>query len=168
MKKFFAMILIAILALSATAFAASYTADDICFDYDETAFEVSFEDRTDDETTVVLSGTDEAWGPTYIRFYLDDLEDGEALPTMDDFAAMPDAEVTQGEWNDFDDVFMYTLENDDGTSQYFFIAPVLDEDGEADELLTVEIGVSEIEDEDALQLRDDLISAVIDSMVIDD
>ena len=169
MKKSFAMLLIAILAFTTVASAEAYTSDDISFEYDETAFEISLDDRTDDETTVVLSGTNEAWGETYIRFYLSDLEDGEALPTLDDFAKMPDTEVTQGEWNGYKDVFMYSLENEDGTCQYFFIAPVVDaEDGEVEELLTVEIGVSAIEDEETAMGRDDLISAVVDSLKIDD
>ena len=169
MKKLFVMILIAILTLSATAFAATYTSDDILFEYDDTAFEVSLEDFTDDESTVVLSGIVEDWGETYIRIYLNDLEDGETFPTMDEFQPLAEAEVTQGEWDGYNDVFMYTLENEDGTSQYFFIAPVMDEDEEEVEaILTVEIGVTDIEDEDAAMGRDDLISAVIDSLAIDE
>jgi len=86
MKKAFALLLIAILTLSATAFAATYTSDDIRFKYEDAMFEVSYEDRTDDESTVILSGKDEAWGTTYIRFYVHDLEDGETFPTMEDFS----------------------------------------------------------------------------------
>ena len=168
MKKAFALLLIAILTLSATAFAATYTSDDIRFKYEDAAFEVSFEDRTDDESTVILSGKDEAWGQTYIRFYVHDLEDGETFPTMEDFPQMPDTTVTQGDWNGYKDVFMYTIENDDGTSQSFFIAPVLDEDGEIEDMLTVEIGITRIEDDEIAMGRDDLISEVLDTLMVDD
>ena len=170
MKKFFAILMIAVLALSATAFAATYTSDDISFEYDDSAFEIAMDDRTDDETLVILDGKNEAWGNTYIRIYLAELRDGETVPTMEEFAEMPDTEVTQGEWNGYSDVFMYTLNNeDDGSSQHFFIAPLADEDdGEVEDLLTVEISITDIEDEDVAMERDDLISAVVDSLRIDD
>ena len=169
MKKIFAVLMIAILALSTVAFAETYRSDDVKFEYDGKNFEIAMDDRTDDETTVVLDGTNEAWGATYIRIYVHDLNDGEKFPTMDEFAEMPDTTVTQGEWNGYKNVFMYTLNNDDGTTQDFFIAPVMDDDGdEVEDLLTVEICTTKIEDEDTLMERDDLISAVVDSLVVDD
>ena len=170
MKKFFAMLIIAMLALSAFAFAeTTYTSDDISFTYDETVFEVTLEDRTDDETTVIINDIDEALGGVYVRFYLHDLEDDMGMPTLDDFADMPDTVVTQGEWNGYSDVFMYELHYDDGITQSFFIAPVTDaEDGEIEAQLTVEIGVHELEDEDAAMTRDDMISAVLDTLAVDD
>ena len=171
MKKLFAMILIAILAMSTVAFAATYRhdEDDIVFEFDDTLFEISMDDHTGDEDLVILTAKDASWGDTYIRIHLRDLNDGEQFPTMDEFTAMPGAsEVTQGEWNGYSNVFMYTVENVDGTSDNFFIAPVMDDDGdEVDDILTVEICVSKIEDETA-QLRDDAISAVVDSLKIDD
>ena len=101
-----------------------------------------------------------------IRFEFDDAK---FEITMDEFTAMPDAkDLTQGEWNGFKDVFMYTVENEDGASEHFFIAPVTDDDGEVEDILTIEIGVTAIEDEDAAMERDDLISAVVDSLKIDD
>ena len=170
MKKFFAVLLIAVLALSTVAFAETYTSDDISFEYDETAIMVSFEDRTEDETTVVLNNVDETWGEFYIRFHLSELEDGETFPTIDEFAEMPDTEVTQGEWNGYTDVIMYTLRSDDGIVQDFFIVPIADEDGEVEEALTIEIGTKTVEDEaeEIAMGRSDLISAVIDSLKIDD
>ena len=169
MKKIFAIVMIAILALSTVAFAENYRSDDVKFQYDEKNFEITLDDRTDDETTVVLSGTNKAWGNTYIRIYVHDLDDGEKFPTMDEFAEMPDTTVTQGDWNGYKGVFMYTLNNDDGTTQDFFIAPVMDDDGdEVEDLLTVEIGVTKIEDEDIAMERDDLISAVVDTLRVDD
>ena len=168
MKKMLALIVAALLALSAAAFAETYRSDDINFEYDEKAFEVSLDDRTDDETTVVLHGKNEAWGNTFISFYLRDLEDGEKLPTMEEMSQIPDTTVTQGDWNGYKDVFMYTLEYDDGTSEHFFIAPVMDDDGkEVEDLLTVHIGVSKIEDESVAMARDDAISAVVDTLKID-
>ena len=170
MKKFFAMLIIAMLALSSIAFAeTTYSSDDISFTYDETVFEVTLEDRTDDETTVFINDIDEALGGVYVRFYLRDLEDGMGMPTLDDFAEMTDTVVTQGEWNGYSDVFMYELHYDDGITQSFFIAPVMDaEDGEIEAQLTVEIGVHELEDEDSAMTRDDMISAVLDTLAVDD
>ena len=171
MNKFFAILLAVVLALSCTAaFAATYTHDDdIAFEYDDAKFEISMDDHTDDEDLVILTGKDAAWGNTFIRIHLADLRDGETFPTMDEFTAMPDAkDLTQGEWNGFKDVFMYTVENEDGSSEHFFIAPVTDDDGEVEDILTVNIGVSQLDDEDAVMARDDQISAVLDTLRVDD
>ncbi|MBR1559054.1 MAG: hypothetical protein IJ646_02315 [Clostridia bacterium] len=169
MKKIIVTLLVAVLALSAVALAETYKSDDLSFKYDADAFDVEVDDRTDDETTVVLTGKDAAWGQTYVRFYLKELEKGETFPTPAEFKPIADVEVTQGDWNGFKDVFMYTVENDDGTSQHFFVAPVADDDdGEIEDLLTVEIGTTAIDDADAAARRDDLISAVVDSLVVDD
>ena len=169
MKKLFALIVAALLALSATAFAEIYRSDDITFEYDEKAFEVSLDDRTDDETTVVLHGKNEAWGNTFISFYLKDLDDGEHFPTMEEMSQIPDTTVTQGDWNGYKNVFMYTLEYDDGTSEHFFIAPVMDKDDkEIEDVLTVHIGITKLDDEDAAMARDDAISAVVDTLKVND
>jgi len=89
---------------------------------------------------------------------------------MDEFTAMPDAkDLTQGEWNGFKDVFMYTVEYDDGASEHYFIAPVTDDDdNEVEDILTVVVGVNKLDDEDAAMERDDLISAVLDTLKVDD
>lgn len=171
MNKFFAILIAAVLALSCTAaFAATYTRDDdIRFEYDENAFEIVMDDHTDDEDLIILDGKDAAWGNTFIRIHLADLDDGERFPTMDSFTAMPDAkDLTQGEWNGFKDVFMYTVEYEDGGAEHYFIAPVTDDDGEVEDILTVNIGTSPIEDEDTLMARDDQISAVLDTLRVDD
>ena len=169
MKKLIAILMAALLALSTVAFAEIYRSDDLNFEYDENAFEITVDDRTDDETTVVLYGKNEAWGHTFVAFYVRDLKDGEKFPTMEEMSQIPDTTVTQGDWNGYKDVFMYTLEYDDGTSEHIFIAPVMDDDDkEVEDLLTVHIGISKIEDEDTLQARDDAISAVVDSLKIDD
>lgn len=171
MNKFFAILIAAVLALSCTAaFAATYTRDDdIRFEYDENAFEIVMDDHSDDEDLIILDGKDAAWGNTFIRIHLADLDDGERFPTMDSFTAMPDAKnLTQGEWNGFKDVFMYTVEYEDGDAEHYFIAPVTDDDGEVEDILTVIIGTSPIEDEDTLMARDDQISAVLDTLRVDD
>ena len=63
MKKIITMILIALLALSTTAFATIYRHyDDITFEYDDTLFEISMDDHTDDEDLVILTGKEAAWG----------------------------------------------------------------------------------------------------------
>ena len=171
MKKMITMLLAAVLALSCTAaFAATYThEDDIRFEFDDAKFEITMDDHTDDEDLVILTGKDAAWGDTFIRIHLRDLEDHETFPTMDEFTAMPDAkDLTQGEWNGFRNVFMYTVEYEDGGSEHYFIAPVTDDDGEIDHILTVNIGISPIEDEDTAMGRDDLISAVMDTLKVND
>ena len=171
MNKLFAILLAAVLALSCTAaLAATYTHDDdIRFEYDDARFEITMDDHTDDEDLIILDGKDEAWGNTFVRIHLAELKGGETFPTMDEFTAMPGAsEISQGEWNGFKDVFMYTVEYEDGASEHYFIAPVADDDGEIEDILTVIIGVSKIDDEDAAMTRDDLISGMLDSLKIDD
>ena len=168
MKKIITMILIALLALSTTAFATIYRHyDDITFEYDDTLFEISMDDHTDGEDLVVLTGKEAAWGNTFIRIHLRDLDDGEQFPTKDEFTPLADVEVTQGDWNGYKNVFMYTIEDEDGTSDNFFIAPVADDDGEIEDILTVEISIGKIDDEDTAMGRDDAISAVVDSLKID-
>ena len=171
MNKFFAILIAAALVLSCNAaFAATYARDDdIRFEYDENAFEITLDDHGDDEDLVILTGKDAAWGDTFIRIHLADLHDGETFPTMDEFTAIPDAkDLTQGEWNGFKDVFMYTVDYDDGTAEHYFIAPVTDDDGEVEDILTVNIGISPIEDEGTAMERDDLISAVMDTLKVND
>ena len=169
MKKLIAILMAALLALSTVAFAETYRSDDLNFEYDENAFEITVDDRTDDETTVVLYGKNEAWGHTFVAFYVRDLKDGEKFPTMEEMSQIPDTTVTQGDWNGYKNVFMYTLEYDDGTSEHLFTAPVMDKDDkEVEDLLTVHIGVTKIEDESAAMARDDAISAVVDSLKVDD
>ena len=169
MNKFFAILIAAVLALSCTAaFAATYNHDnDITFTYDDSLFEITMDDHTDDEDLIILDGKEAAWGNTFIRIHLADLDDNESFPILDDFVDMGDTEVTQGEWNGYQDVFMYTVDNGDSTDS-FFIAPVKDDDGEVDEILTVEIGIDKIEDEEAAMTRDDMISEVVDTLKIDD
>ena len=171
MNKFFAIMIAAVLALSCTAaFAATYThEDDIRFEFDDAKFEITMDDHTDDEDLIILDGKDAAWGNTFIRIHLADLRDGETFPTMDEFTAMPDAkDLTQGEWLGFKDVFMYTVEYDDGTSEHYFIAPVTDDDGEIEDILTVNIGTSKLDDEEVAMGRDDQISAVLDTLRVND
>ena len=142
--------------------------DDITFEYDDTLFEISMDDHTDNEDLIILAGKDTAWGDTFIRIHLRDLDDGEHFPTKDEFTPLADVEVTQGDWNGYKNVFMYTIEDKDGTSDNFFIAPVADGDGEVEDILTVEISVSKIDNDSVAMARDDAISAVVDSLKIDD
>lgn len=48
MKKLIALIMAALLALSAVAFAETYHTGDVVFDYDEKVFDISLDDSTDD------------------------------------------------------------------------------------------------------------------------
>ena len=169
MKKIIVMLMIAALALSTAALAETYKCDDLRFEYDATAFDITMDDHTDDEDLIILSGKNEAWGDTYVRIYLQELEDDERFPTLDDFVDMGDTVVTQGDWNGYNDVFMYSYETEDGATVSLFIAPVAgDDDGEIDDILTVEIGVCPIEDDETAMDRDDLISGILDSLIVDD
>ena len=170
MKKTLILLLAAVIALSATALAATYRyEDDITFIYDETVFEITMDDHTDDEDLIILSGKEAAWGNTYIRIHLADLDDGKTFPTLDDFAVMPDAkDLTQGEWNGFSNVIMYTVEDAEGGTESFFIAPVTDDDGEVEDILTVEVGVAPLDDEALGMARSDKISEVLDTLKVED
>ena len=127
-----------------------------------------FVGRIAEENLVILTGKEAAWGNTFIRIHLRELDDGEQFPTKDEFTPIADVEVTQGDWNGYKNVFMYTIEDEDGTSDSFFIAPVADDDGEIEDILTVVIGVNAIEDEDTAMERDDMISAVMDTLMVND
>ena len=147
MKKLIVMLMVALLALSAVAFAEPYRSGNIAFEYDEKAFEISLDDNLDDETTVVVYGKNEAWG-----------------------TKNNDATVTEGDWNGYKNVLMYAVEGDDGMTRSYFVVPVMDDDGhEIDDMLEVQIGVSKIDDEATTMERDDAISAVVDSLkLVDD
>ena len=177
MKKMIAVLLtVAMLLTCASALAAEKTYTDpdrdISFAYDDTQFELSGEDITDDELMVALNAVDAAWGMVYIQFHLRELDDGETFPTKADFAELEkglNLEVTQGEWNGFKDVFMYTID-DESETDTVFIVPVYDaDDGEVEERLTVKVGVSKLDDEEISMTRDDAISGVLDSLkILDD
>ena len=163
MKKFFALMLIVALLMTGTALAAGYHRDELTFDYDKKAFNITMDDHTDTEDLVILTGKSKAWGNAYVRIHLRSLDEGEAFPTPADFKDMPE-EVTQGEWNGFEDVIMYTVDDDTFTESYY-IVPVTLGDGAA-ALLTVRIGVDKLDDEEASMKRDDMISAVMDTLIV--
>ena len=147
MKKLFALALIAILALSTTAFAATYRYDDddIVFTYDENLFDVN----------------------------LADLDDGETFPTLADFKDVEEGlgvkvETLETWANGYKNVFTYTVDNGDGTTETTFIAPVYDDDGEIDDIMTVRIGVEKDVDEEAGMARDDAISEIVNTLKVDD
>lgn len=166
MKKFIAILLISMLAMSAAAFAeTTYVYDDLTFDYDESFFAIEMEDHTDDEDLVVLSDKN----GDYIRIHLRDLEDGEAFPTAEEIAAARGVEVeTMDAWGNFKNAYYFELADADGAAEYVFIAPVYDDDGEIDDILTVNIGGPAIEDEDAAMEISDQISAVVDTLRVVD
>ena len=172
MKKMFAMLLIAAMTLTGfAAFAENYHNEDLNFTFDKEVFSIT-EDETEDELETVLTAKNEAWGMTYIRFHLRDLDDGEKFPTKAEFAELEkglNTEVTQGEWNGFKDVFMYDVK-EDGTFESVFIIPVYDDDddNEIDDILTINVSITDIEDEELAMARDDQISAVLDTLKIDD
>ena len=158
MKKLLATLLLAVLVLTAVAFAEDYRASDIAFSYDEAAFQIETDDvGENNDHLVVLTARDEAWGTAYIRFYVSGLVEGEELPTAESLAeALPEVEVTEGDWKGFSGVVMYN----DGDEDLRLIAL------ENGRLLTVGVGVTELEDEAVAQARDQQIDAVLDSLTV--
>ncbi len=171
MKKFFALVLIAILTLTATAFAETYRhEDDITFEYDEKLFEITMDDHSDDEDLIILNTKDEK---NYVRIHLAELEDDETFPTLADFKDLEEGlgvkvETLETWGNGYKDVFTYTVDDEDGTLETTFIAPVYDADGEVDDILTVRIGVEKDVDEAAAMARDDAISDILNTLKVDD
>ena len=173
MEKKIVALLVAALLLAGAAFAetASFTdrGKDFTFEYDADQFEITLEDYADDtdddaDLVLVLTGKNAAWGDTEIEFLKLDTEDEPY--TLDQFAELEEAldtTVEQGEWNGFKDVFQYAYEVEDVIGQTFIISY------DDDESLTISVTVTAMNDEDAQQLRDDAISAVLDSLkIIDD
>ena len=155
MKKLIAALLIAVMVLTAAvAFAEEYNGEDITFTYDENAFEITKDETDDNGHFVVLSAKDEAWGKTYVRFYVHKEDAYSSVESLQEL--LPDIEITQGEWNGFNDVIMY-----DDNEEALFLVPLTTGDW-----MTVGIHVTEIEDSDAAMTRDDLISAVLTSLKV--
>ncbi len=168
MKKIIALLLAAALCLSASAFAATYTHDDdITFEYDDKYFEIAMDDHTDDEDLIVL--TDKNGGSISIQVL--ELEDGEKFPTPADFESAevkPTSEVeTLETWANFKNVLNFSYDSEEN-HQDVFIAPVYDDDGEIDAVLTVSITGQPIADEDAATESSDRISEVVDTLRVND
>ena len=168
MKKIIAVLLVAMLAMSASALAATYTYPDcdFTFDYNEEFFEITMDDHTDDEDLVILTDKNKDG----IAIHLGDLDDGETFPTAEEVAEAMGVEVeTMEEWGNFKNVLSYETTDEDGFYQVVFIAPVYEDDGDIDDILTVTIGVMPIEDEEAAMETSDWISEVVDTLkIIDD
>lgn len=170
MKKLICMAIVFAMAFAAVAALAeteTYTdrADDFTFTYDTDAFEIAMEDYQsdeDDDLVLVLSGKDEAWGEVFIQMTrtLLDVEDEEAIEAYNEAEEelISGLGATKGEWNGFNEVLMYTIDDEEFTEQTFVI-PCTD-----DETLTILIHTEKIEDEEAAMARDDQISAVLDSL----
>ena len=167
MKKLICLMMaLALLSVGALAETATYTdADDaLSFQFDKSAFEIDMDDSTETEHLVILSGTREDWGEYYVRLYTRLMEEGDQYPTREDFADIEEelnAEITEGEWNGFQNVIMYEA-HDDKYLEMMFSAPLVDRDM----ILVVYVGANQLEDEEAAMARDDLISAVVDSIEI--
>ena len=169
MKKRIALLLITALMLTGLALAEQqYRRDDISFTYDENAFEIVLENKADDEQLVELRGKAAAWGETFIRIYLADMDDGDVVPSLEYFKDRG-IEATQGAWGRFENAFTYQeVDSADALNDSFFVVPIQDDDGDVDDILTVQVGVTMISDEAVAMERDDLISNVLDTLVIDD
>ena len=153
-KKALAALLLIMLALScAAASAATFSDVGLSFEYDDEMFFIGSGEGDDREKVISLGARDFALGETYIIFHLTRLEDGEPLPTVEDFAEAG-FEATQGEWNGYADVIMYSADD-----ERVFVVPV-----DAGHLMTVAVHACPIDDEALAMARDDAISAVLDSM----
>ena len=143
---------------------ASYTdrAGAFTFSYDPDAFVIAGEDYQDDaeDSDLVLSmnATYAFWGDALIQLQKTKIEDPAGFD--DSFAAIEEAgiEVTHGEWNGFEDVYAYALDDEDSLEQRFIIRP------EADVSLAVIVTVDKLDDEEMSMARDDAISAVLDTL----
>lgn len=171
MKKLMILLTIVALTLTGTALAATYTDSDrdLTFEYDDSLFDITTDEQTDDETYVVLTGTVAEWGVTTVSIHLEELSDGETFPTVEDFSKVEEeegAEVTQGEWNGFADVIMFSTKLEDGTVESVFIVPIYDDDdATVEDTLTVRINAAEVGTEE----QSDAISGVLDSLkLLDD
>ena len=169
MKKLLPMLLaLAMLFLSASALAEDVAYDDpagaLAFVYDDSVFEIEADDDNGSEHLVVLNGTQEDWGEYFISLYVRELAEDELFPTVDEYAELEDSlntEVSQGEWNGFQDVIMYTVQDDTSYEQVCIVPLAV-----ADSLMTVDVKVELLEDEEASMARDDAISAVLDTLSI--
>lgn len=163
MKKFFAILIAAVLALGASAFAATYTGENIAFEYNDEFFDVSMDDHTGDEDLVILSDKYEGG----VSIHLAGLKDGETFPTAEDVAKTWGVEPeTMDEWGNFKDVLCFDLTNEDGAYDVVFLAPVYAEDGAIDGILSVNITGKPIEDEDAAMESSDWTSEVVDTLKV--
>lgn len=171
MKKLLAMFVIAALALTGAALAATYTDPerDLTFDYDDSLFEITLEDADDESIYVGLAGRDPAWGSAEIYIYLADMDEGESFPTVEAFSEMgadTGTEVVQAEWNGFRDTIMFKATLGDDLTESMFIIPIYDDDeAEIEKKLTVRIDASDADNPE----RDDAINAVLATLkVLDD
>ena len=122
------------------------------------------EDHGDEEDMVILHDKNQGG----IRIHLRDMEDGETFPTAEEIAKDLNVEVTKmDEWGNFKDVLTYDTQSDNFIESVF-IAPIYDDDGEIDDILTVRIGVEKDVDEAAGMARDDAISEIVNTLKVDD
>ena len=171
MKKIVCILIVALM-LTTAAFAEiqPYTdpEGDIAFSFDTDCFELYMDDVGDDEHMIILTGTRADWSDCYIRMHLRELDDGEAFPVLADFEEIEkglNTKAKQSDWNGFTDVIMYEIDTADDFEQVF-IVPVRDDDGEIEDILTINAFADKLEDEDAGMSRDDAISAVLDTLKV--
>jgi len=170
MKKLFCMVIVLALAISAVAALAETTtytdrADDFTFTYDTDYFEITqeeYQSDEDDDLVLVLGGKDKAWGNVFIQMTRTalDVENEEAMAAVAaaEQELIDGAGATKGEWNGFQDVLMYAFDDEDAFEQTFVVPST------RDETLTILVHTDKIEDEEAAMVRDDQISAVLDSL----
>ena len=170
LRTLLASLLISVMILADAAMADTYNSPgkDLRFEYDERLFKITTEDNTDDELLINLDYLDVSWGNGYVSIYLRNLEDGESVPTLPSFAEVEKTlhtTVEQGACYGFKDAFYYTTEQD-GATESAIIVPICDEDNAASAILTVNVSISQLDDEETGRIRDDAISSVINSLKI--
>lgn len=169
-RRVLSMLLISAMILANAAMADTYNSPgkDLRFEYDERLFKITTEDCTDDEQLINLDFLDASWGKGYVSIYLRKLENGESVPTLTSFAEVEKTlhtTVEQGACYGFKDAFHYTTEQD-GAIESAIIVPICNEDNAASAILTVNVSISRLEDEETGRIRDDAISSVINSLKI--
>ena len=172
MKKLIATLLAAAMMLTCAALAATYDEDGIFFEYDDAVFEITLNERSAESATVILNAKDEALEHTFINISLEMPVDGEALPTVEDFAEAEEIYHTKveqiGEWLGFKDVSTFTYDPSDEYSAWHaeeFFVPIADGDT-ARAVLDIFVCADTLADEEAGIAYSDAMSAVLDSLKV--
>ena len=140
---------------------------ELTFEYDTRLFEITREDRGDDELLVELTARPEEWKGASILVHLVDLKD-DAAPTLESFRDIEETygvKVTQGHWNGHDDVFAYAVDKDDHHEQVYVMTVYDAEDEEPEAVLSVNVNTEALQDEQATEKRDNAIDAVLETLV---
>ena len=162
MKKLITLLVIAVLAMSAVAFADTYSANALTFEYSKDYFTISMEDHTGDEDLIILSDKYDG----FVHMHYGVLKDGESFPTAEEVEKNMNVKVEKmDDWANFKDVLTYDISAEDGQKESVFIAPVYNKD-KVEGILTVRISAGKVEGEEKAIENSDKISEVVDTLVV--